>query len=381
MSLVGVSRSTSALASLKLQVKYNDGMATVWLPSSHPILKEKDFLQIEALISHTHLYSVNITSNPMILPLVNIRQPVIFKYFRRSGESPSSAVSRSSMSPLAVKVNAIMGTKTGNKIAASSFGYGRSNKAITPPSPSDLVLALSDPLYFNSQEPQQGHLTFTNVPGEMTITWVSNATQNPEVQWGFAPLQSALVHSAPAHGITYSIKDMCAAPANDPQNFLDPGMIYTALMSQLPTGRLLYYRYGSAIDGWSDIHSFHIVNGKQEASSRPAAGGVFNFTAFGDMGVDPDQPPAALSTAHILEHINETDMVLHIGDISYARGHAYIWESFFHEIQPFATRVPYMTSIGNHEYDYHGQPFHPPWSTYGSDSGGEVIKWRAKLGK
>jgi len=32
---------------------------------------------------------------------------------------------------------------------------------------------------------------------------------------------------------------------------------------------------------------------------------------------------------------------------SYARGTGWNWEYFFHMIEPVATRVPYMASIGN----------------------------------
>jgi hypothetical protein len=60
-----------------------------------------------------------------------------------------------------------------------------------------------------------------------------------------------------------------------------------------------------------------------------------------------------------------------IGDIAYAVGYANRWEQFFHEISPIATQVPYMVSIGNHEYDWKGQPFKPYWGNYGDDSHGE----------
>ena len=38
--------------------------------------------------------------------------------------------------------------------------------------------------------------------------------------------------------------------------------------------------------------------------------------------------------------------MLHFGDISYARGQAWVWESFFRMIEPYAARVPYMISFG-----------------------------------
>lgn len=39
-------------------------------------------------------------------------------------------------------------------------------------------------------------------------------------------------------------------------------------------------------------------------------------------------------------------LALHIGDISYARGWAYLWEYFFALIEPISTKIPYMVGIG-----------------------------------
>lgn len=65
--------------------------------------------------------------------------------------------------------------------------------------------------------------------------------------------------------------------------------------------------------------------------------------------------------------------VSHIGDISYARGHAWLWDVFFNQIEPVASKVAYHVCIGNHEYDWPLQPWKPEWaySIYGKDGGGE----------
>jgi len=47
------------------------------------------------------------------------------------------------------------------------------------------------------------------------------------------------------------------------------------------------------------------------------------------------------------------------------------WDQFFWQIEPISKVVPWMVSIGNHEYDYGNQPFKPDWSNYGEDSNGE----------
>lgn len=43
------------------------------------------------------------------------------------------------------------------------------------------------------------------------------------------------------------------------------------------------------------------------------------------------------------------DSIFHIGDISYATGFLIEWDYFLKMIQPLASRVSYMTAIGNHE--------------------------------
>ena len=43
------------------------------------------------------------------------------------------------------------------------------------------------------------------------------------------------------------------------------------------------------------------------------------------------------------------DFVVHPGDVSYADGFMSHWDTYFRKIQPFASRVPYMTGPGNHE--------------------------------
>lgn len=62
---------------------------------------------------------------------------------------------------------------------------------------------------------------------------------------------------------------------------------------------------------------------------------------------------------------------------------AYIWEQWHAVIEPYATILPYMVGIGNHEQDHMsggskdpsgapGEGFHPWWAPgFGTDSGGE----------
>lgn len=40
------------------------------------------------------------------------------------------------------------------------------------------------------------------------------------------------------------------------------------------------------------------------------------------------------------------DLVLHVGDIAYANGRAYVWDSFMDNVEPASSRVPYMIAVG-----------------------------------
>ena len=96
-------------------------------------------------------------------------------------------------------------------------------------------------------------------------------------------------------------------------------------------------------------------------------------------------------------HENGVDLVLHVGDISYANGVVKIWDTFMRYIEPYASAVPYMIGIGNHEYDYktgreksHKQkrhtdasgseePYDPDWGNYGApllDQCRKAVKFR-----
>lgn len=48
------------------------------------------------------------------------------------------------------------------------------------------------------------------------------------------------------------------------------------------------------------------------------------------------QEPSLNTTNNILNKLNETDLILHIGDISYAVGFSAQWDQFMDQIEPIA---------------------------------------------
>ncbi|CAK9147487.1 unnamed protein product, partial [Ilex paraguariensis] len=121
--------------------------------------------------------------------------------------------------------------------------------------------------------------------------------------------------------------------------------------------------------GWSNQIKF----------KTPPAGGSdeVKFLAFGDMGKAPRDAsaehyiqPGSLSVIKAMADevaSGSIDSIFHIGDISYATGFLVEWDFFLQLISPVASKLSYMTAIGNHERDYmeSGSVYETP------DSGGE----------
>lgn len=230
--------------------------------------------------------------------------------------------------------------------------------------------------------PKQGHIALTSRLDEMAVMFNSASQRTPVVRYGRS--KAELPHEASGAFTTYTAEDMCESPANITSQvwFRDPGFMHKVLLKGLANGKTYFYQFGNEHDGWSAVYSFQ---SRPDPSVKTA-----NFIAYADMGIDG--APSATSTAvrsyqDVLDGYDS--FLLHFGDISYARGHGHMWDQFFHLIEPYATRVPYMVSIGNHEYDYlsggkqhdpsgavddadGGMAFRPQWGNFQTDdSSGE----------
>eukprot|EP00887_Chlorella_sp_A99_P000525 scaffold17.g525.t1 len=205
-----------------------------------------------------------------------------------------------------------------------------------------LVAAWSQALTFERpNEPTQGHLTLTSGQGEMRVQWVSRDARQPAVQWGTAP--DALDSSAAGDSLTYTRADM------------------------------YHYRYGDEEGGdWSEVASF-------VAPPGPGPDATVRLFAIADLGQAEEDGSMEASdmlqsrgtVARMAADAAADDrygLLVHNGDISYARGFGALWDVYFDQLGPLARTVPYMTTIGNHERDWpgSGDRFVQQW-----DSGGE----------
>ncbi|XP_003387473.1 PREDICTED: probable inactive purple acid phosphatase 27 [Amphimedon queenslandica] len=230
------------------------------------------------------------------------------------------------------------------------------------------LVATSKQVTFSSpNEPLQPHLALTNDPTTLLLTWSTRDSHEPKVK--FWQNMTTYIRIEAATSNKYTSKDMCGPPATT-VGYIDPGMLHTAKLSGLTPGQEYNYQFGDDPE-WSQVFSFRMP-------PAPSPNASITFIAFGDMGqaqVDDTlqplyvhaEPPAVNNTNLMAKEVNERDLVLHIGDISYAIGYAGVWDEFFDLIQPISSRVPYMVCGGNHERDY------PHSGSYyeGTDSGGE----------
>eukprot|EP01083_Nonionella_stella_P115007 340546_1 len=175
------------------------------------------------------------------------------------------------------------------------------------------------------------HLSITKNSEEMQIRWMSMSSpnSNPMVQIGNVSKQYK--HSFTATYSTFTPFTPCSLNTR--------GYIYTAIMTGLQANTKYFYRFGND-EYWSNEHDF--ITASSQGSTTP-----FGFIMYGDQTAF--QPLEAIQN----EIENDRDimkLILHIGDVPFARSNGYNWDKWNNMISSVATSVPYMISVGNHAY-------------------------------
>lgn len=238
-----------------------------------------------------------------------------------------------------------------------------------------VIVAESKPVQFtDTNRPMHVHLALTGNPTEMRVDWTSSNDDSyqPWIKYGTNPRSLDL--SALVKTTTYTANDMCGAPATT-VGWRDPGFFHKALLEGLKPNTQYYYQVGDSSKGSeSVVYNFFAPPAPDQTDIQ--------FVIFGDLGqVETDgsneasQMVGSKQTTDALIkdvqqgviNLNMSAAVFHIGDISYARGYASLWEQFFYQLSSIQPRVPWMTLDGNHERDFPGSL--SLWN--GTDSGGE----------
>lgn len=210
----------------------------------------------------------------------------------------------------------------------------------------------------------------------MQVHWTQLSAAQPTVRWSTSPEGvkdgGPYVHSTGSWH-TYTEEDMCdrqTQPAGR-QGWHNPGVLVQGLMHGLKPGETYYYTVGDTVAQRSKVYSF---------KAAPVVGPdtPVTLSAFGDLGNTPWQDaswqhswdfqnrgeiPSVNTTRRLA--LETSDAVVHFGDISYAVGFLSEWDSFMKQIEPVASKIPWMASIGNHEMGW-SESWEPS-----QDSGGE----------
>jgi len=255
-----------------------------------------------------------------------------------------------------------------------------------------VCVATSDTITFElgKREPTNGHLQVAGRwPGDtgMRVQWTSGiALPTPSVQWGFAADTLDRIATANGSSTTYTNEDMCGLDATIacPTRWYHPGFFHDVLLDDLPGNTDIFYRYGQG-----DVYS----EGRLFLS--PPSGMIeddWTFIGYGDQGVHADSFPGGSVAGGVTREVvslmdpalrtNQMPRLLvHFGDLAYASSSGINWEVWQHQQKAVAEQLPYMVSVGNHEYDHTtgaskdpsgaGIGFHPSWGNYREDSSNE----------
>jgi len=156
---------------------------------------------------------------------------------------------------------------------------------------------------------------------------------------------------SPEFSSSYHKSDMAADPFIDPQfnvslwsfsgAYLNPQvyynspMIHSVTLTNLSEGTTYYY----SVDGLPDVFQFTYVPPTKPNSFAPVHLGLVS-----DLG----QTNVSASNVAVMAGWN-LDAILHSGDLSYADGYDPLWDSYGRMMQSLASRVPVMSTDGNHE--------------------------------
>eukprot|EP01025_Chloroclados_australasicus_P032526 TRINITY_DN32989_c0_g1_i2.p1 TRINITY_DN32989_c0_g1~~TRINITY_DN32989_c0_g1_i2.p1 ORF type:complete len:573 (-),score=57.61 TRINITY_DN32989_c0_g1_i2:445-2163(-) len=218
----------------------------------------------------------------------------------------------------------------------------------------------------NPNEPVQGHISMTNDLSEMLVQWVTKNSSNPIVKWGTQ--SGKYTESVSAKSVTYTRDQMCGAPATT-VGYFDPGQMHYGIITGLNPNSKYYYVFGDPQYGFSEEYSFY-------SPPTPGPDQDVHILLIADVGQAEEDGsneyreywPSRNTTYWVSNQPEEYKLLVHNGDICYAQGYVSQWDNYYHQLVPVASKMPYMTSTGNHERDWPdtGDRFNVSY-----DSGGE----------
>jgi len=258
-----------------------------------------------------------------------------------------------------------------------------------------LVAGLSNPIKFKSPSIPLGVRTAMVESGvgseiaattSLRVSWNGAEGGRPALRWSTKAAPAADADNiVPATTGRITAQDMCGEPASG-SGWHDPGVFYSAIITDLPYGTSIQYAVGDLDVATSDTRRWTslvtLTTPPKPGTILDSDDGELMFLAFGDMGQAPvngsqqhswdygdhGEINALNSTRRMIGEMHSSkppSFVMHIGDIAYSVGFLSEWAQFTEQIRPVAEKIPWMTAMGNHEMGFENSFF------AGTDSGGE----------
>jgi hypothetical protein len=127
------------------------------------------------------------------------------------------------------------------------------------------------------------------------------------------------------------------------------GWMHSVTATGLTPGTRYYYLVGdSASSGkeWSQPALSFV--GPRAAGMSAGGDAPLRIAAYGDMGAS-DVSDNTVERVAAMRLAGELDLVLHVGDISYADLRSDFWDTYLRKVEPINAYVPVMLQPGNHE--------------------------------
>jgi acid phosphatase type 7 len=204
------------------------------------------------------------------------------------------------------------------------------------------ILILPFLVTFGHSKPEQIHLSYGDVDNSMYVSW-STPIQPSSTLVTFTELLTNTTSTV--KGTSEHFKQLLNSshPLNKCTTCVDE-YLHTAYLTNLVPGS----KYQYMISGDSVSYTFTNVVRNAGRLVKP-----FTFGVYGDMGTVIPGGSLSPSLKYLIEETNDgtIDGILHVGDLAYDMDDhgGTTGAEFFRQIQPVASKVPYMTVPGNHE--------------------------------
>lgn len=193
--------------------------------------------------------------------------------------------------------------------------------------------------------PEQVHIATTGDPTEMVVSFVTGEPITPTVQWGLTNCVGDDSVSGEVVAVDCEFNNTATGTSKTYSQAAWQGQLHTVKLTGLKPSTVYYYRVGDPTWDWS-THNFNFTSPPELGSESDP--GEYHVIAFGDMGAT-DVSDVNVFKLQQLAQASEIDLIIHAGDISYADGFQYTWDSYMRKVEFFSAYVPYMPVDGNHE--------------------------------